>query len=465
MLLELIILANPILGGVSMNQRWTLHVENFGKVKEADIEISPLMLFVGDNNSGKSYLMSLLWGILTTGGILFYSNSHKKYHLNNQAYKKCESWLEENLDQDVEISNDVEKLFIEWFNKIIEKEKGRLTEIIFHYPVKIGNLYIENYTRKIPLKINWLNGDEIVKKEKNRLKLPKPNSSEEKYSTLVNICWKLLMSGIAGPTIKPLMRGGKRAGEPVYLPASRTGFMLAKESLLNAAISKFSKVSHLEQDSVFTLPYTDFLQTIIQFDTAGGGSYKEIVSFIGEHILYGDLSARKETVPIIRYHPDGMDKGLPLHISSSVVAELSPLVLLLKSGIKFNLLIIEEPEAHLHPQLQWLIARVLIKLVNAGLPVWVTTHSDTILQHINNMIKLHNHKNKAGLQEMFKYQKDDLINEDKVTMYQFDMGEGQKTIIRRLQSEKYGFAVPSFNNTLVRLLEETQTFQGDDYDV
>ena len=50
-----------------MNKKWTLHVENFAKIKSADVTIAPLMCFVGDNNSGKSYLMSILWGILTLG--------------------------------------------------------------------------------------------------------------------------------------------------------------------------------------------------------------------------------------------------------------------------------------------------------------------------------------------------------------------------------------------------------------
>ena len=45
---------------VIMKQRWTLHVENVGKVVEADIQIAPLLCFVGDNNSGKSYMMTLL---------------------------------------------------------------------------------------------------------------------------------------------------------------------------------------------------------------------------------------------------------------------------------------------------------------------------------------------------------------------------------------------------------------------
>ncbi|MGN0357426.1 MAG: AAA family ATPase [Blautia sp.] len=43
-----------------MDKKWTLHVENFAKIKMADVQISSLISFVGDNNSGKSYLMSLL---------------------------------------------------------------------------------------------------------------------------------------------------------------------------------------------------------------------------------------------------------------------------------------------------------------------------------------------------------------------------------------------------------------------
>lgn len=39
-----------------MDKLWTLHVENFGKIAEADVSISPLMCFVGDNNSGKVIL-------------------------------------------------------------------------------------------------------------------------------------------------------------------------------------------------------------------------------------------------------------------------------------------------------------------------------------------------------------------------------------------------------------------------
>ena len=76
-----------------MDKKWTLHVENFAKIKSADVTIAPLMCFVGDNNSGKSYLMSILWGILTLGKDIF-----PKKPSEAKAYKQCESWLKEHLN-------------------------------------------------------------------------------------------------------------------------------------------------------------------------------------------------------------------------------------------------------------------------------------------------------------------------------------------------------------------------------
>ncbi len=46
---------------------WKLFVENYGKIKSAEIEMASLTFFVGDNNSGKSFLLSLLWGIENLG--------------------------------------------------------------------------------------------------------------------------------------------------------------------------------------------------------------------------------------------------------------------------------------------------------------------------------------------------------------------------------------------------------------
>lgn len=84
-----------------MDKEWILHVENFAKIKSVDVRITPLMCFVGDNNSGKSYLMSLLWGILTLGKDIF-----PKIPSDSKIYRRCESWLKDNENQNIEVTND-----------------------------------------------------------------------------------------------------------------------------------------------------------------------------------------------------------------------------------------------------------------------------------------------------------------------------------------------------------------------
>lgn len=44
--------------------KWIMHLEDFCKIHKADVEIAPFTMFIGDNNSGKSYLITLLYGLL-----------------------------------------------------------------------------------------------------------------------------------------------------------------------------------------------------------------------------------------------------------------------------------------------------------------------------------------------------------------------------------------------------------------
>ena len=44
---------------------WKLRVENYGKIKSAEIEIAPLTLFVGDNNSGKTTFLEAVQLLFT----------------------------------------------------------------------------------------------------------------------------------------------------------------------------------------------------------------------------------------------------------------------------------------------------------------------------------------------------------------------------------------------------------------
>lgn len=57
---------------------------------------------------------------------------------------------------------------------------------------------------------------------------------------------------------------------------------------------------------------------------------------------------------------------------------------------KANLLMIDEPELNLHPDAQRLMARLIVYLVNNGIKVAVSTHSDYFIKEINSLIMLKN---------------------------------------------------------------------------
>jgi predicted ATPase len=58
------------------------------------------------------------------------------------------------------------------------------------------------------------------------------------------------------------------------------------------------------------------------------------------------------------------------------------------SSDDFRFVFIEEPEAHLHPSSQILMARVISEAVNNGKFVVFATHSDYIISELNNLIAL-----------------------------------------------------------------------------
>ncbi len=75
--------------------------------------------------------------------------------------------------------------------------------------------------------------------------------------------------------------------------------------------------------------------------------------------------------------------------ASSMLSELAPLLLVLKSPLYVDHLTIDEPEAHLHPEMQVRVATFFTELVNGGMGIVLTTHSDFFVAQFNNMVRRH----------------------------------------------------------------------------
>ena len=119
---------------------------------------------------------------------------------------------------------------------------------------------------------------------------------------------------------------------------------------------------------------------------------------IESNVLTGQILVKPTPsgYPEFLYRPHEMKEDVRLTRAASMVSELAPVVLFLRGGIyPGDTLIIEEPEAHLHPGAQTDIALTLAGLVRAGVRVVVTTHSDWLLKEIANLIRIGDLKRKG----------------------------------------------------------------------
>lgn len=104
---------------------WRLTVEQFGKIEHAEIELAPLTLFVGDNNSGKSYLLSLAWAMKTIARDVVFSED-AVIGLKSTDYDEIERRLLHGIDQ----AEDGSKVHFE-IAEILPELQSVINELLF----------------------------------------------------------------------------------------------------------------------------------------------------------------------------------------------------------------------------------------------------------------------------------------------------------------------------------------------
>jgi predicted ATPase len=113
-----------------------------------------------------------------------------------------------------------------------------------------------------------------------------------------------------------------------------------------------------------------------------------------------------------------------------------------------DLLVIEEPEAHLHPENQRRIATLMVRLARMGVYVLCTTHSDIILHQVSNHLLLGEALQKGY--EIPEFDPDlDRLDYNEVGVYLFRM-EGDGSVIEPVRLEP-GFGIPQ--DEFVRVAE------------
>ena len=183
-----------------------------------------------------------------------------------------------------------------------------------------------------------------------------------------------------------------------YLPADRAGVMHAHQVAVRSLIASASRVA-LRRDSpmpVLSGVLGDFLEQLVALASSTltrreSEEVNDLANGLERTLLRGTVRVERSQIdyPSFVYRPDGWKKDLPLMNASSMVSELAPVVLYLRHVVRpGDLLIIEEPESHLHPEMQVTFIRQLAAAVQSGIRVLLTTHSEWVLEELANLVRL-----------------------------------------------------------------------------
>ena len=229
-----------------------------------------------------------------------------------------------------------------------------------------------------------------------------------------------------------------------YFPAARTGILQARRAI-SSAIVKGAPYGGTEgsQDPRLSGVVSDFVSAMIDMYPVRGpyfdiGSQMESDLF-GGHIglEYSDHHAFPEMV--YRNHGD----DVPVHRASSTISELAPLTLYLKHRVvRGGMLIVEEPEAHLHPDSQLRLAGHMVRMVRNGVNVLITTHGDTLFEAIGQYMEVgamppESRRRALGTDDLY-------LCEDEVAPHLFAPGKDGSTAKKIHVSAKDGISQDEF---------------------
>ncbi|EAH7586061.1 ATP-binding protein, partial [Campylobacter lari] len=175
--------------------------------------------------------------------------------------------------------------------------------------------------------------------------------------------------------------------------------------------------------------------------------YKNILDLLGK-VVGGKYKA---TDYGILYQPKGSKKFFNIEVASSSARSLLMLYFyILHVAQKGDILMIDEPELNLHPKNQILLARLLVLLTNAGIKIFITTHSDYIVRELNNCIILNNFTNEK-IKENFKEYNDSykLSKKDVNAYIAFYDTKNKKNTLKKVDiSNENGIDMETFNDVI-----------------
>lgn len=444
--------------------------KNIRPIESGCIDINKLTILCGKNNTGKTYITNIIYSFLDT----WYD--HVEWELPQDIVKK--------LYKDGAIKVDLEELVADNFTEIREGivrsfskklpeylacSQGIIDKAEIDFLCRIDDEWkdrdvsseLKNFENK-----NFL----IVKKPKNSKYaeiLLQKTTDDFPHFILTSVLSKILVKMVAVNIPSTFIASAERTGAAIFKNDLNFGRNQLINYLSEIPVGSSDQINPFDLISKFKRNYAhsvvknvEFISNLSGLEAKGKSDFIKknphlIEDFVG--ISGGEYKSSEKGG--IFFQPAMSAEPLELGIgeSSSTVRALMLIWYWLNYvAEKDSLLIIDEPELNLHPANQRKLARFLVSLTNAGVKVFITTHSDYIIREINTLILMSSdseHIKRA--KEKYEYRDNEVISIDDINI--FVANKDDKSYKCDIKIEKVdvtldqGIVIQSFDNEIQKI--------------
>lgn len=456
-------------------------LKNVGMLDEAEFEVGNITLICGENNTGKTYATYSLYGYLdflsNNLTSVFFSIVQK--HLNILIPE--EYTIEISIDKIIAIYKDTIKNtysdYKEKLSEILAGKDGDFDDSIFsnqeldHFLGELSNNDIVNSFKEFSEYKNLINLSEINSKY---IKLDYKNDEnfEIKDRIIMIKTMQLLTSFFLFLTPKyprPFILSAERTGASMFQKEldvnkneivdriSQVKGSDIKEAVIDILVEKYSRYPKPVKDNIYfvreldeVVKKTSFIQDGINKNSKNKNLYQNILDLLFE-IVGGKYLVSQEGIEFAPGAKKRITRGkfLIQRASSSVRSLLILNHYILHEAQKGDILMIDEPELNLHPKNQILLARLFTLLANAGIKIFITTHSDYIVRELNNCIMLNKLSDEQiHLLKSKSYIKENKIDFNNIKAYIAKNIKGKNTLEEVKITEEEGIFMNTFDEPI-----------------
>lgn len=407
-----------------------IKVKNLGALKQAEFTLGNLTIICGGNNTGKTYATYALFGFLSSWREIL----EIKIDADNLSQLLAEGVtlidIQQYVDQAEQIVSKASEMYSRQLFNVFAAPAERFADSEFQIYLDTEKI---NLGQKFERTMRTANNAELFS-------LTKSAGSTELFITLLAEKEQVkipneILNHIIADAIKDIVFA-QIIPNPFIASSERTGAAIFRKDLdfdrhrileeMGKADKKIDRVELFQKDydRDYALPIKKNVEFIrdLRFQSIS----KKSSFILQEHpdVLndFADIIGGAYTITAndeLFYVPKGKKVKLSIDESSSAVRSLLDIGFYLRhEAQKGDLLMIDEPELNLHPENQRRVARLFSRLVNLGIKIFITTHSDYIVKELNTLITLKGDKpHLKRIADEEGYQKEELISADQIKVY------------------------------------------------